>query len=35
MGAYGNPDAAIAGMIVGVPNAVESAIACLFILSPI
>ena len=27
MGAYGNPDAAIAGMIVGVPNDVESAIA--------
>ena len=27
MGAYGNPDAAIAGMIVGVPNVVESAIA--------
>ena len=27
MGAYGAPDAAIAGLIVGVPNAVESAIA--------
>jgi hypothetical protein len=27
MGAYGAPDAAIAGMVVGVPNAVESAIA--------
>jgi hypothetical protein len=27
MGAYGAPDAAIAGMVVGVPNAVESALA--------
>ena len=27
MGAYGAPDAAIAGLIVGIPNAVESAIA--------
>ena len=27
MGAYGAPDAAIAGMVVGIPNAVESAIA--------